>query len=279
MATTAIPHGKCIDLVLTNNVVTVGEVRKALSEKLQLDVNRIHIVHENNHNIPDGETIFSEDGKLHFVHINRQLLYGRHDTKITLVMTTEPHVIDEDGKVKAITIYSKVEGHPDLTFETIRLSCKSHEYTPDADFAGFILYGWKPPNTEQVKTKWELGGKRCKSAYMVIQNTTSPDVKRYMGMAPGMVHGAVYWNVFGKGEDPRQAEGEGFSVRNLKDSAINNPWNSGVFNANPGAYHGSKKQISVLGHVIVKYIINKWEKNSAAIGSTYSVGDILSGKI
>ena len=28
----------------------------------------------------------------------------------------------------------------------------------------------------------------------------------------GQIHGAVYWNMFGKGQDPGRAVGEGFSV-------------------------------------------------------------------
>ena len=282
MATTGIPHGHYVDLVLSEKVVKVGDAKKELSETLKVNPDHIHIVYKDHHDMQDNDVIFHQ-GKLHFVHISREKLYGtqKHtDKTFFFVVTTAPHGVDENGKVNEIKVYSNTKdiNFPDLSFKTIRLSCETHRYDSNSNFAGFILYGWdsNPPNGP-VKTKWELGGKRCQGAYMVIQSTSSKDVKHQIDAgADGKVHGAVYWNVFGE-EDPHRAEGEGFSVDVLKDSKINNPWNSGVFNAHPDKYHVGKREISTLGRVLVNHIIQTWEKNSTtAIGRTYSVADILS---
>ena len=138
---------------------------------------------------------------------------------------------------KSSTIYmeSKKPGYPDLKFSTIRLSCDSYPYNSEEnEYGGFILYGWND-GEGGVKDDWYLNGKHCKSAYLIIQGIHSPGVQRCKNSdpsPPGKVHGAVYWNVFGMGEDPSKAVGEGFSLRSGTYF-----WNSLTFNANSDAYH------------------------------------------
>ena len=43
---------------------------------------------------------------------------------------------------------------------------------------GFILYAWIDEEG-RVHDRWMLKGKHCKNAYMVIQGTSSGDMKRY----------------------------------------------------------------------------------------------------
>ena len=156
-----------------------------------------------------------------------------------------------------------------ISFTSIRLSCESHPYVAGDPYAGFILYAYRKSGGDAI-TDWRLNGKHCKSAYLVIQNTTSADVKRYIGSAPGMIHGAVYWNVFGKGESPYLAVGEGFAFRKG-----NEEWNSGVFNANEGdGYHDNDRHISAAAVKCVTNIIWDWQKNSV-LGKTYRVKDLL----
>ena len=156
---------------------------------------------------------------------------------------------------------------PDLTFKTIRLSCESHPYRPGRNYGGFILYGLESDGT--VLQDWWLNGKHCKSAYLVIQDTGSEEVKRYIGKAPGQVHGAVYWNVFGKGADVEKAIGEGFS---LKDNGYE--WNSKTFNAKSDLYHDGKRNISNVMKMCVQQIWEDWRRKSA-VGMTYSVKELL----
>ena len=84
-----------------------------------------------------------------------------------------------------------------------------------------------------------------------------------------MVHGAVYWNVFGEGADVTRAVGEGFAYVNGECK-----WNSYTFNANSDAYHDGKRGISDLAKKCVSRIINDWRQTSQ-VGKTYSVKDLL----
>ena len=164
---------------------------------------------------------------------------------------------------------SKKPKYQDLRFKTIRLSCESHAYSSGAkNYAGFILYGWTDAYGK-VQEDWTLNGKHCKDAYLVVQDSDSYDVKRYMGEAPGVVHGAVYWNVFGKGAEANRAVGEGFSWQNGVYG-----WNSGVFNANSDAYHDGRREISLLAKKCVKKIMADWMQHSTR-GKTYFVKELL----
>ena len=177
------------------------------------------------------------------------------------------------NKSSTIYIESEEPGYPDLKFHTIRLSCESHPYNSKEDeYGGFILYGWDDGDGG-VKDDWYLNGKHCKGAYLVIQGIHSPGVQRCKNSdpsPPGKVHGAVYWNVFGMGEDPCKAVGEGFSLR--FGSYF---WNSRTFNANSDVYHDGKKQMAVLTAECVKRILDDWKQHSAC-GKTYRVKELLS---
>ncbi len=166
----------------------------------------------------------------------------------------------------------KKPNYQNLEFRTIRLSCESHQYDPRKEhkYAGFILYGWEN-DCGEVLEDWHLNGKHCKSAYLVIQGSDSPDVKRYIGPAPGQVHGAVYWNVFGKGSVVSRAVGEGFAL--VKGEY---KWNSVTFNANSDAYHDGRREISALAKKCVKQIEDDWKCICGpCAGKTYYVKKLL----
>ncbi len=184
-------------------------------------------------------------------------------------VTMAPHT-DQHGDTDAIIVTSKMKPkYPDLKFKTIRLSCESHLYSSsEENYAGFILYAWTDEEGV-VRDDWVLNGKHCKSAYLVVQSTDSDGVNRYTRKAPGQVHGAVYWNVFGEGAVVRRAVGEGFSLQNGKYG-----WNSVTFNANADAYHDGRRQISILAKKCVKTIMDDWKRNSR-IGKTYYVKHLL----
>ena len=170
---------------------------------------------------------------------------------------------------ETIAVRSSRPDFPDLTFKTIRLSCESHPYRPGRNYAGFILFGLQESDG-RVLQEWQMNGKRCKSAYLVIQDTGSEEVKRYIGKARGQVHGAVYWNVFGEGADVLKAIGEGFA---LVDKEYK--WNSFTFNAKlDRIYHDGDNAMSEEGRKCVRQIWEDWRRNSA-VGKTYSVKDLL----
>ena len=188
-------------------------------------------------------------------------------------------VYNNEGVEDAIRVISNQKpGHPDITFNTICLSSESHAFSEkESRYAGFILYAWTDDNGV-VKDVWQLNGKHCKSAYFVIQGTDSPEVKQYRGSdkAPGQVHGAVYWNVFGEDEDVKKAVGEGFS---FVDGEYK--WNSTTFNANSDAYHDGIRKISHLAEKCVTRIVKDWKRISVRgqtswRGKTYSVKGLLS---
>ena len=170
---------------------------------------------------------------------------------------------------KTITITSFKPGYPDLSFSKIRLSCESDPYTSGKNYAGFILYGWKDKKGRML-TDWRLNGKHCKSGYLVIQSTDSPRVKKHQRAgAPGVVHGAVYWNVFGSGSKVKQAVGEGFS---LLDGRYE--WNSYTFNTGSNGYHDYMPDISSLAEKCVRNILDDW-KETSEVGKTYTVQELL----
>ena len=187
-----------------------------------------------------------------------------------LVAVNAMAVTTSDGKVDTFRVISDQKPkYPDLLFKTIRLSCESHPYSSsEKKYAGFVLYGWRDEN-DHVLDDWRLNGKHCKSAYFVIQGTDSPSVKQYIGRAPGQVHGAVYWSVFGKDSKVNMAVGEGFAYINGECK-----WNSLTFNANIDTYHDGKRGISDLAKTCVGAIIRDW-KQTSQIGKTYSVKELL----
>ena len=86
--------------------------------------------------------------------------------------------------------------------------------------------------------------------------------------APGQVHGAVYWNVFGERAEVNKVIGEGFAYRNGEFQ-----WNS-FLNRSNDAYHDSVREISILGRICVESILKDW-KETSEIGKTFSVARLL----
>ena len=176
--------------------------------------------------------------------------------------------------IQVIRVKSKINPpYPDIKFDTIYFSNASHAFRgKHRSYAGFILYAWEE-DKKKVKIEWWLNRRHCKSAYFVIQDTDSRDVKRYRGRdkAPGQVHGAVYWNVFGEGADVNKAVGEGFAYRNG-----NLEWNSSVFNKGHMAYHDNMREISDVAKVCVEKIINDWTGRQTSEEVEYKVKDLFS---
>ncbi len=221
------------------------------------DLHNDHHIHK--YGIPPGD--------LHLVSLGQ----GQHPTTKKKVVILAAATTKHPKHVDRIIVEShRKPKYQNLEFQTIRLSCESHQYEPGKNYAGFILYGWENDSGD-VLEDWHLNGKHCKSAYLVIQGSDSPDVKRYIGPAPGQVHGAVYWNVFGKGAVASRAVGEGFALVNGEYK-----WNSWTFNANSDAYHDGSREISALAKKCVKQIEDDWKCICGpCAGKTYYVKKLL----
>ena len=108
---------------------------------------------------------------------------------------------------ESIRIRSTSEG--DIDVETMHISCQSDMYQRGHNYAGVITYQY------DGKSDWTTAnGTRCKSGYIVIQDTDSENVKKWTGKEPGAVHGAVYRNAFGESVSKGNVVGEGFAYRN-----------------------------------------------------------------
>ena len=124
------------------------------------------------------------------------------------------------------------ERDPAFKLTVVHLSCASDPYQRENNYAGFILY------SHDGKTDWHLNGRHCKTGYLVIQNTSKQEVQRYKGVADGVVHGAVYMNVFG--ENIGITVGEAFSY---VDGAFK--WQSHSFNTQyTSSYHDHGKEMA-----------------------------------
>ena len=151
----------------------------------------------------------------------------------------------EDG---SYTVVSNSWLYPDIPVTTLHLSCASDVYDGTSrSYAGVILYA------HNGQTEWTLNGKRCKTGYIVVQDPDTPAVKRYRGTSEGVVHGAVYKNVFG--EDIGDTVGEGFSIMNGEFK-----WRSWTFNARTKHYHDGSKQISAVAKDCIFKILLVWMK-------------------
>ena len=79
------------------------------------------------------------------------------------------------------------------TVKSMHISCQSDTYRPSHNYAGVIIYQY------EGKSDWRTANNtHCKSGYIVIQDTGSDKVKKWIGKEPGAVHGAVYRNAFGE---------------------------------------------------------------------------------
>ena len=108
-------------------------------------------------------------------------------------MSVRPEAIRtlDDGSFTVVS--SDREQYPDIPVTTLHLSCASDVYEgPSNRYAGFVLYA------HNRQTVWTLNGRKCRTGYVVVQDTDSPGVQRCISNSEGVVHGAVYKNVFGE---------------------------------------------------------------------------------
>ena len=134
--------------------------------------------------------------------------------------------------------------------ETMHISCQSDTYHVAHDYGGLIIYQYKG------NSDWRTANNtHCKSGYIVIQDTDSENVKRWMRKEPGIVHGAVYRNAFGESVNDAEVVGEGFAVRNGKfemcSSVFNNPEGS--------AFHDERRRMHELSEHCVKKVVECWK--------------------
>ena len=154
---------------------------------------------------------------------------------------------------ESITLAHTSEG--DIDVKTMRISCQSDTYNPDHNYAGVIIYQYNG------KSEWRTANNtRCKSGYIVIQDTDSENVKKWIGKEPGAVHGAVYRNVFGESVNERDVVGEGFALRNEKSEVAKFEINSGVFNNPEGSvYHDERRRMHELSEHCVRKVVEYWK--------------------
>ena len=140
--------------------------------------------------------------------------------------------------------------YPDIPVTTLHLSCASDVYIEGAgkNYAGFVLYAHKG------QTSWTLNGRQCRTGYIVVQDTGSRAVQRYIGKTEGIVHGAVYKNVFGEDID-KDTVGEAFSVMSGEFE-----WKSGTFNRRTSYYHDGSFEISSIAKECIFKVMLVWMK-------------------
>ena len=87
-----------------------------------------------------------------------------------------------------------------------KISCKSDIYLGRYyNYGGVIIY-----QCDDIKSEWRTANNtHCKTGYIVIQDTDSENVKKWIGKEPGAVHGAVYRNAFGESVNEAEVVGEG----------------------------------------------------------------------
>ena len=153
----------------------------------------------------------------------------------------------------------------DIELKVIHLSCASDAYQKGNNYAGFILY------SHEGKTDWYLNERHCKTGYLVIQNTAKQEVQRYVGVADGVVHGAVYMNVFG--ENIGNTVGEAFSYL---DGTFK--WRSHSFNTRyPSSYHNQDKEMAEITKKCISKILEEWKacEGCLPICRNYKVKDLI----
>ena len=145
------------------------------------------------------------------------------------------------------------EGYIDVI--TMHISCQSDTYYPDHNYAGVIIYQY------DGKSKWRTANNtHCKSGYIVIQDTDSQNVKKWIGKKPGQIHGAVYRNAFGESVSEGNVVGEGFALKEGECKVQKFEINSGVFN-NPknSIYHDHRRRMHELSEHCVGKIVEYWK--------------------
>ena len=136
-----------------------------------------------------------------------------------------------------------------IRVKTMHISCQSDTYQPGHNYAGVIIYQWKTANNTH-----------CKSGYIVIQDTDSENVKKWIGKEPGAVHGPVYRNAFGESVSEGNVVGEGFALRNGKYRVEKFEINSSVFNNPKGSkYHDHRRRMHELSEQCVRKAVEYWK--------------------
>ncbi|CAB4013248.1 Hypothetical predicted protein [Paramuricea clavata] len=161
-----------------------------------------------------------------------------------------------------------------VSVETMHISCQSDTYEPNHNYGGVVIYQYND------KSEWRTANNtHCKTGYIVIQDTDSENVKKWIGIEPGAVHGAVYRNAFGESVNDAEVVGEGFAIRN--DKLVETfEINSSVFN-NPecSVFHDHRRRMHELSeHCVKKYVTNALHKNAPYRSLTVrdAIGDLPS---
>ena len=156
--------------------------------------------------------------------------------------------------------------------KTMHISCQSDAYQSGHNYGGVVLYQYNG------KSDWRTANNtHCKSGYIVIQDTDSQKVKRWMSSEPGVVHGAAYRNAFGESKRKAEVVGEGFAIRHGKFEI-----SSGVFNNPDGsAFHDERRRMDEYSEHCVKKIVEYWKAAGSTFASwsiskrTFEVKDLL----
>ena len=145
-----------------------------------------------------------------------------------------------------------------IDVETMHISCRSDTYQPGHNYAGVIIYQY------DGKSDWRTANNtHCKSGYIVIQDTDSENVKKWIGEEPGQVHGAIYRNAFGESLKKAKVVGEGFALRKIRKEQFEVEKleiNSSVFNNPKGSvYHDHRRRMHELSEHCVGKIVEHWK--------------------
>ena len=142
--------------------------------------------------------------------------------------------------------YSKTE----VSVHAMYISLESDTYQPGRNYGGVIIYQYNG------KSEWRTANNtRCCCGCIVIQNTDSENVRKWMEREPGVVHGAVFKNAFGESVNDAEIVGEGFAIRNGKFAM-----HFGVFNNPVGSvYHDQRKRMHELSEHCVRTVVESWK--------------------
>ena len=158
---------------------------------------------------------------------------------------------------ESIRMLETSEGY--IVVKTMHISCQSDTYQPGHNYAGVIIYQY------DGKSDWRTANNtHCKTGYIVIQDTDSENVKKWIGKEPGQVHGAVYRNAFGESVSEGNVVGEGFAYRNGKCEVEKFEINSSVFNNPKGSvYHDHRRRMHELSEHCVGKIVEYWKTSGS----------------
>ena len=198
---------------------------------------------------------------LEFDHVAAQLIKWKRginpipDNYIQTAMSNDSFfggrfIVHLDTKDEIIIIPSSHDKEG-VYVRTMHISCQSDTYQPGHNYGGVIIYQYKG------KSEWRTANNiHCKSGYIVIQDTDSKSVKKWMGKEPGMVHGAVYRNAFGESVNDAEVVGEGFAIRKNEELEIT----SSVFNNPPNsAFHDFDRKMHRFSEHCIRKVVECWK--------------------